>query len=211
MNPVANRLLSLVSRRQPEIMGPNKPHSGPGMTNSIFAAKRCSTGLSLIELMVTTALLAIFLQIAIPEFGRLLAAWQRDSATRAITDHLVLARSEAIHWSRKVVMCNSNNGYSCSATSDKEWKSGWLVFQDIDDNGQFDVSDKLIAQSQGPTGIKSLEGNASRQRFVFLPTGMMASGMATLEVIPRIGFSQKIIVNRIGRVRLSLSEFPSSS
>lgn len=176
------------------------------MKNSIAATANPSTGVSLVELLVTTALLAILLQVAIPEFGRLLAAWQRDMATRSVTDHLVLARSEAIRWSRRVVMCNSSNGLGCSATSDKEWKSGWLVFQDIDNNGQFGPSDKLIAQSQGLSGIKSLEGNASRQRFVFLPTGMMASGMATLEVVPRIGASQRIIVNRIGRVRLSQAE-----
>lgn len=176
------------------------------MKNSIAAKTKSSSGVSLVELMVTTALLAILLQIAVPELGRLLAAWQRDMATRSITDHLVLARSEAIRWSHRVVMCNSGNGLICSATSDKEWKSGWLVFQDIDGNGQFDPNDKLIAQSQGTTGIKSLEGNASRQRFVFLPTGMMASGMATLEVVPRIGASQRIIVNRIGRIRLSQAE-----
>lgn len=181
------------------------------MKNSISATANASSGISLVELMVTTALLAILMQIAIPEFGRLLATWQRDMATRSITDHLVLARSEAIRWSRRVVMCNSSNGLTCSPASDKEWKSGWLVFQDIDANGQFDSSDKLIAQSQGLTGIQSLEGNASRQRFVFLPTGMMASGMATLEVVPRIGVRQQIIVNRIGRVRLNQSESTGGS
>lgn len=181
------------------------------MKNSSLATTSPSSGVSLIELMVTTALLAVVLQIAIPEFGKLLAVWQRDMATRSVTDHLVLARSEAIRWSRRVVMCNSSNGLSCSPASDKEWKSGWLVFQDIDINGQFDSNDKLIAQSQGFTGIKSLEGNASRQRFVFLPTGMMASGMATLEVTPRIGTSQKIIVNRIGRIRIRQSESTAGS
>jgi type IV fimbrial biogenesis protein FimT len=181
------------------------------MKNSIASTPTSSSGISLVELMVTTTLLAVVLQIAIPEFGKLLAAWQRDMATRSITDHLALARSEAIRWSRRVVMCNSSNGLICSPASDNEWKSGWLVFQDIDENGQFDSSDKLIAQSQGSTGIQSLEGNASRQRFVFLPTGMMASGMATLEVIPRIGVGQKIIVNRIGRVRIAQSESSSGS
>lgn len=206
MNPVANKPPNQESQEQAEIMGPTIQTEGPGMKNSIAANSSPSSGVSLVELMVTTALLAILLQVAVPELGRLLAAWQRDMATRSVTDHLVLARSEAIRWSRRVVMCNSSNGLGCSPTSDKEWKSGWLVFQDIDGNGQFGPSDKLIAQSQGLTGIKSLEGNASRQRFVFLPTGMMASGMATLEVVPRIGASQRIVVNRIGRVRLSQAE-----
>lgn len=155
------------------------------------------------ELVVATALLAILIQLAVPPMSRLLSDWQRDHATRAITDHLALARSEAIRWSQRVVMCSSVDGVRCSPGTNKEWKSGWLVFQDLDDNGQFNASDKLIAVSQGTSGILSIRGNALLQRFVFMPTGMMASGMGTLEIVPKMGASQKIIINRIGRIRLS--------
>jgi type IV fimbrial biogenesis protein FimT len=164
-----------------------------------------ASGLTLIELVVTTALMAIALQIAVPSMGKLLASWQRDFATRALSDHLVLARSEAIRWSRRVVMCSSANGQGCLPASNKEWKQGWLVFQDMDGNNQFGPSDILIAVSQGASGVMSIKGNASVQRFVFMPTGMMASGMGTLEIVPRMGESQKITVNRVGRVRLSIS------
>lgn len=160
-------------------------------------------GYTLIELVVATALLALLIQLAVPPMSRLLSDWQRDHATRAITDHLALARSEAIRWSQRVVMCSSLDGLRCSPGNNREWKSGWLVFQDIDSNGQFDPSDKLIAVSQGASGIRSIRGNALVQRFVFMPTGMMASGMGTLEIVPQIGTSQRIIVNRIGRIRLS--------
>nr|WP_066261369.1 GspH/FimT family pseudopilin [Hydrogenophaga flava] len=158
------------------------------------------------ELVVATALLAILIQLGIPPLSQLLSDWQRDHATRAITDHLALARSEAIRWSRRVVMCSSADGVNCSPSSNREWKSGWLVFQDIDGNGQFSSSDKLIAVSQGTSGIRSIRGNALLQRFVFMPTGMMASGMGTLEIVPAMGPSQRIIVNRIGRVRLSTGQ-----
>lgn len=160
-------------------------------------------GYTLMELVVATALLAVLIQLAIPSMSRLLSDWQRDHATRAITDHLALARSEAIRWSRRVVMCSSVDGLNCSPSSNREWKSGWLVFQDIDGNGQFSPTDKLIAVSQGANGIRSIRGNALLQRFVFMPTGMMASGMGTLEIVPNMGASQRIIVNRIGRIRLS--------
>lgn len=160
-------------------------------------------GYTLMELVVATALLAILIQLAVPPMSRLLSDWQRDHATRAITDHLALARSEAIRWSQRVVMCSSVDGVRCSPSTNKEWKSGWLVFQDLDDNGQFNSFDKLIAVSQGASGIRSIRGNALLQRFVFMPTGMMASGMGTLEIVPKLGASQRIIVNRIGRVRLS--------
>ncbi len=163
-------------------------------------------GYTLMELVVATAVLAILIQLAVPPISRLLSEWQRDHATRAITDHLALARSEAIRWSQRVVMCSSADGLRCSPSSNREWKSGWLVFQDLDGNGQFNRSDKLVAVSQGTSGIQSIRGNALLQRFVFMPTGMMASGMGTLEIVPTMGTSQRIIVNRIGRVRLSAGQ-----
>lgn len=172
---------------------------------------RRDRGFTLIELVVATALLAILIQLAVPPLAGLLAGWQRDLATRSVTDHLALGRSEAIHWSRKVVMCSSNDGRTCNPMAEKEWKYGWLVFQDLDEDNQFGAGDKLIAVSQGQAGILSLKGNANVQRFVFLPTGMMSSGMATLEVIPRLGMSQRITINRIGRVRVSSGEAAVSS
>ena len=163
-------------------------------------------GYTLIELVISTASLAILLQLAIPEMTGLPAAWQRDSATRAITDHLALARSGAICWSRRVVMCSSPDGRSCAPGATKDWRSGWIVFQDLDVNGQLDASDKLIAVSQGPHGVRDMRGNALIRRFVFMPTGMMASGMDTLAIAPKAGRSQRITVNRIGRIRLSMGE-----
>lgn len=192
-------------------MHPIRQTGNSGMKNSQHTHCRRDLGFTLIELVIATALLAILIQLAVPSLAGLLAGWQRDLATRSVMDHLALARSEAIHWSRRVVMCSSSDGHQCNPVSNKEWKSGWLVFQDLDDDNQFGSADKLIAVAQGQTGILSLRGNASVQRFVFMPTGMMSSGMATLEVIPRQGVSQKITINRIGRVRLSTSETASGS
>lgn len=173
------------------------------MNKSIRVAQRHSRGFSIVELVIATALLAVLIQLAVPQFSRLLANWQRDQVTRAITDHLMLARSESIRWSQRVVMCNSEDGLQCAPSSSKEWRSGWLVFRDVDGNGRFDSNDKLVAISQVTANVLSIRGNALVQRFVFTPTGMMASGMGTLEIVPRSGVSQKIIVNRIGRIRLS--------
>ena len=100
-------------------------------------------------------------------------------------------------------MCSSEDGRQCAPSASKDWKSGWLVFRDVDSNGQFNDNDKLIAVSQTREYVRSIRGNALLQRFVFMPTGMMASGMGTIEIVPRTGISQKIIVNRIGRIRLS--------
>lgn len=173
------------------------------MPKSFKVALRPSHGFTIVELVVATAILAILIQLAVPQLSQILANWQRDQVTRSMTDHLMLARSEAIRWSQRVVMCNSEDGRQCAPSANKEWRSGWLVFRDVDGNGQFDNTDKLVAIYQATANVQSIRGNALLQRFVFMPTGMMASGMATIEIVPRMGISQKIIVNRIGRIRLS--------
>lgn len=178
------------------------------MIHPFNAAGPGERGYTIMELVVSTALLAMLIQLAVPQFGQLLSNWQRDQVTRSMTDHLMLARSEAIRWSQRVVMCSSRDGQQCANSVDKQWKSGWLVFQDIDSNGQFNQVDKLIAVSGIQEQVRDIRGNASVQRFVFMPSGMMASGMGTIEIIPRQGASQKITVNRIGRVRVSAGNAP---
>ena len=74
---------------------------------------RPAQGFTLVELMVTLALAALLTLIAVPSFIHQLRGWQRDSATRAFTAHIQLARSTAIKTSRRVVTpqaCRAESG-----------------------------------------------------------------------------------------------------
>lgn len=172
--------------------------------------KRSSQGFTLIELIFTVAVLAVLLQLGIPSLIHLQSRWQRDLATKMLGADLALARSAAIKNSKRVIMCNSSDGVNCAQSGDRDWKSGWLIFQDLNENGVRDISDTLVSVEQAMPGIKSLKANNRIQRFVFLPNGLMASGMCTLEIVPRSGDIQRITVSRIGRVRLSMAKTVST-
>lgn len=165
---------------------------------------RTHGGFTLVELLVTIAMLAIQLSLGVPAFAEMLASWQRDRATKAITAHLQLARTEAIKSTRRVVMCNSTDNINCAPKTNKEWKDGWLLFHDLNKNTIRDDDEPLIASTLPMTGILSLKANNSINHFVFMPSGTMASGMSTLKVVPRLGHTQNVTVSRVGRVRLSL-------
>lgn len=160
-------------------------------------------GFTLVELLVTVAVLATLGNLAIPSMARAVSKWQRDGATRAIIDHLQLARSTAITSAKRVVMCNSTDGSTCAEATQKEWKHGWLIFQDDNANKELDASDKVIAVAGPASGVDSMRSSNGVRRFVFLPSGLMAAGMSSLVIIPRNGLPMKIVVNRIGRLRLS--------
>lgn len=162
----------------------------------------CGRGFTLVEMAVTLSILAILLGIGIPAFSKSLAAWQRDRATKALIAHMQLARTEAIKRTRRVVICNSSDASTCSAPANKDWKNGWIVFEDDNANGLRDAAEPLMAASGAFPGIQSMQANNAIKRLVYQPNGLMTSGMSTMSVTPRAGPAQKIVINRIGRVRL---------
>jgi type IV fimbrial biogenesis protein FimT len=167
---------------------------------------RALRGWTLIEALVVLAVLAGLSSTALMAMGRWVSEWQRDRATRAMTQTLALARSHAIRTNGHVVVCNSADGLRCAPSSEKDWKSGWLVFQDANANGQRDTDEAVVAVREALSGIRSLQANNRIRRFDFLPSGLMAAGMATLTVVPQEGASQKIVVSRTGRIRLSMDD-----
>ena len=87
---------------------------------------RPATGFTLIELMVTLAVLAILLALAVPSFARLLAANRLSTETSELIASLNLARSEAVR---------RGQGVALRAVDDSNYSKGWRVFADLDRNG----------------------------------------------------------------------------
>lgn len=89
--------------------------------------KNSQYGFTLIELMVTIAILAIVTSLAAPS----LDAFVSRSAMRSISGDFTLgmqkARSEAINRNECVVICMSSNGTSCASTG-ANWGEGWIAF-----------------------------------------------------------------------------------
>ena len=85
-------------------------------------------GFTLIELMVTLAVLAIVLGIAVPSFTQQI----RNNGSVALTSEfqaaLNYARAEAVKRATRVSICPSTNGTSCLTATD--WHKGWMVFVD---------------------------------------------------------------------------------
>lgn len=78
------------------------------------------------ELMVTIAVLAITLAIAVPSFSGVIGESKLRSQAGEIQTALAYARTEAIRLNRSVVFCHSSNGETCSAPASTGWE-GWLV------------------------------------------------------------------------------------
>lgn len=83
-------------------------------------------GFTLIELMVTVAVLGILLGIAVPAFNDIVRDNRAATATNDLVAAVLLARSEAVKRRASVELCRRNAaGTACAAGAD--WAGGWLV------------------------------------------------------------------------------------
>ncbi|WP_417660587.1 GspH/FimT family pseudopilin [Pseudomonas sp.] len=85
-----------------------------------------SKGFTLIELMVTVAVLAIVITVAAPSFSNLLADNRASALANELQGALQLARSEAIKRRQNVTVCRSNAAQDDCADG-TNWANGWLV------------------------------------------------------------------------------------
>lgn len=85
-------------------------------------------GFSLIELMVTLAVLAIVLGLAAPSFSSMVRDNRALSLGSELQGTLQFARSEAVKRRQSVIVCRRNAaGTDCENGAD--WSGGWLVRQ----------------------------------------------------------------------------------
>jgi len=147
-------------------------------------------GFTLIELMVTIAVMAILLMVAVPSFKEATLGSKLGSYANSLVAGAHLARSEAIKRSAPVTLCVSSNGTSCGTGG---WEQGWIVR----------ATDGTVIQSQQalPAGLKVTEtgGLAS---LVFNPSGVGATS-ATFTVCratPTVGGQERVVsVSLTGR------------
>lgn len=90
------------------------------------------TGFTLIELMITLAIIGIVALVGGPSLRVFMQRSQLVASTNELLSAFHVARSEAIKLNSRVTICSSNDGSSCSGSA--SWKDGWIVFVDADGN-----------------------------------------------------------------------------
>lgn len=131
------------------------------------------SGLTLVELMVTIAVLVILLSIAVPSYQSTIASSQLTATTNDLLASLAQARMEALRQGKRITVCMSGSGTQCATSS--TWQQGWISFTDITRSGttaNVDGGDTIQASTGArPTGIAVAGSGNIAQYISFGPDG----------------------------------------
>ncbi|MCC7463432.1 MAG: GspH/FimT family pseudopilin [Gammaproteobacteria bacterium] len=160
------------------------------------------TGLTLFELALALALVAVMTGIASPSLGR----WRAQAAVQrhayALLGALHEARSIAITRGEPVVLCQSAGTTACLAGSAPA--GGWTVFVDRagGSSARLDAGDELLRSVELPPELRLL---GSRRALTYWPVAR-AGTTATLMLCHAHGEALAVIVSQTGRPRLSRTD-----
>lgn len=93
-------------------------------------------GLTLVELMISIAVLITLLAIGIPSYAQFIKNNRLAGQANDLVIAFQLARNEAVKHGSGTVICASANQTTCSGS--KDWSTGWIVFSDLDQEGDLD-------------------------------------------------------------------------
>ena len=166
-------------------------------------------GLTLIELMLVLAVLAVLVTLAAPSMSTLIHSNQIRTQTSRLMTAINLARSEAISRNSPVSLCPSALVLSGQPVCSGTYADGWIVFSNRDKDRVVDAGiDEVIRAFEGlPVGYtltNKLGTIAATELINYLPDGssrrnrtlmLCASSDASIP-------SWSVILNIVGRPRM---------
>lgn len=136
------------------------------------------TGFTLIELMVTIAVVVILMAMGVPALQQYATTNRAVAQLNRISGDLSLARSEAIKRGTHATVCASSNSTANNPTCSgaNQWEDGWIAFADLDNDGDFNNNDVLIAvaeQLPGGLTLRTTQLDEEPERIRFRADGTL--------------------------------------
>ena len=160
-----------------------------------------NSGFTLLELVITVALISIVMAIAIPSMTTFTQNDRLTTNINALIGHLAYARSEAVKRSQQVSICVSNDTTSCTAGN---WQDGWIVYIDADASNTFTAGEEVLRAQQALDGSNTLT-TAIGSQIIYDYRGFVTAasvGNFLLCDARNGAFGKTIRISTTGRVRL---------
>lgn len=157
-------------------------------------------GLTMVELAIVIAILAVLTAIALPGFTGLLERQRITTTLHLLSAQFAQARSTAIVRHEVVSVCPSRGDGRCR--DDGDWSEGWLLYRDPGRQGQPTApADILREERRRPHAGLRLSSSEGRPQLRYLPDGRSAGSNLRVRVCLRGRLRGEVVVNNLGRVR----------
>jgi len=162
-------------------------------------------GMTLVELLISMAILAVTLGIAVPSFANLIRDTRLTTVINEMHGALFYTRSESIKRGRRVTICTSADNESCVAGVG--WHSGWIVFDDRNANGVRDPDETILRVGMPQAAGITVTGNGPVSNYVsYIPSGTTrrVSGALQMGTITACSGQRvrQIVISATGRPRV---------
>lgn len=161
-------------------------------------------GFTLVELIVTIAVAAILVTVAVPNFRVFVQNSRISTQTNDLISDISLARSEAIKSGANASLCTSTVGTSCDGAGN--WTTGRLVWTDTNNNNVLDAGE-IRRFRELASGGNALYISVATDPLTFTNRGAPAGGGASLtfSVCDSRGNTsgRDVTINPLGQTRAS--------
>jgi type IV fimbrial biogenesis protein FimT len=164
-------------------------------------------GFTLMELLVCTGIAVTLGLVASTAIGGGLEAARAGSVRSDLLASLAHAATQAGVTGMHAVLCPSRDGASCSGGVD--WTSGWIVFLDVDQDGEADPGERALERVPPLPGRVHLRTTTGRTRVTFQGNGGNAGSNLTFTLCDGRGpaKARSLVIANTGRLR----EAPASA
>jgi type IV fimbrial biogenesis protein FimT len=159
-------------------------------------------GVTVLELMIVVATVAILAAIAVPRYTAAREATHSGAAHQAMVGSLMIAASHAASTGVEVVLC-PGAVQACRPSND--WSGGWIVFADLDGDRTHDAYETVLRRVAPLGGRARLRSTVGRTRLVFQPNGTARGSNVTFTLCDGRGPSRAtaLVMDNLGRLRAS--------
>lgn len=168
--------------------------------NVFTRSSRFPRGITLVELMLVVAVLAVVGAFALPALNGAMEAGRAHEARSALLASFTAAVSKATITGARTVLCPARSEV-CVDSAD--WSGGWMVFLDRDGNRERDAGEPIVQRHPALGGKVRLRSTEGRKRIVFQGHGGNAGSNVTFTLCDGRGpaKAQTLVLSNAGRMR----------
>jgi len=178
--------------------------------NNLSISPRSRTGFTLLEAIITIAVVCILLAAGVPSFTTIIQNNRMAASRNSITTHLNLARSEAVKRKKGIILCPSEDGLSCR--NSMIWDEGLIMFVDENSSRTFNLGEQILRHIDNSQDAIRLSTTTGRRKVVYDPYGFTAGYNLTFTFCDKNNHiaPKAVIVSNSGRARLSSTKSDGS-